>query len=88
MEGDTNRGSRGEVANTLLFGGGLSFELVGVGDIESEMVLLTQMVGRELRVVLENVAESLCGIAGGLDCNLQYGLDASDDNYYNNSYYK
>ena len=61
LEGDTNGGSRGEVANTLLFGGGLSFELVGVGDIESEMVLLTQAVGRELRVVLvENVAESLC----------------------------
>ena len=58
MEGG---GSRSEVAKTLLFGGGLSFELVGVGDIESEMVLLTQVVGREMRVVLvENVAESLC----------------------------
>ena len=29
----------GDVANTLLFGGGLRFELVGVGNIESEMVL-------------------------------------------------
>ena len=60
LEGDTNGGSRGEVANALLFGGGLRFELVGVGDIESEMVLQTQVVGRGLRVVLvENVAESL-----------------------------
>ena len=62
LEGDTNGGSRGKVANTLLFGRGLKFELVyiGVGDIESEMVLQTQVVGRGLRVVLvENVAESL-----------------------------
>ena len=60
LKGDTNGGSRGKVANTLLFGRGLKFELVGAGDIDSEMVLQAQVVGRGLRVVLvENVAESL-----------------------------
>ena len=62
LEGEINGGLGGEVANTLMFGGGLSFELVGGGEIESGMrvVLQPQAVGRGLRVELvEKVAEIL-----------------------------
>lgn len=33
--GEINGGLRGEVANTLTFGRGLSFELVGVGEMRA-----------------------------------------------------
>ena len=62
LEDEINGGLRGEVANTLMFGGGLSFELVGGGEIESRVrvVLQSQVVGRGLRVELvEKVAEIL-----------------------------